>query len=103
MKKIEGGVVVLGLVVSVLIAIAPVSAQNHVHNINTGEDFATVQAAIDDADTLDGHTITIDAVTLYEWDINVNKDLTIKGAGPGSTIIDGNANDRVFDIASGTT
>ncbi|MFC1974460.1 S8 family serine peptidase, partial [Chloroflexota bacterium] len=48
-----------------------------VHNLNTGETFLRVQDAINDADTLNGHTITVDAKTYYE-NIRVLKSVTIQ-------------------------
>jgi pectin methylesterase-like acyl-CoA thioesterase len=37
-----------------------------VHNLNTSEDFATIQAAIDALSTTNGHTITVEPGTYNE-------------------------------------
>ncbi len=60
-----------------------------VHNIDTHKNYATIQAAIDDPDTLDGHTILVDAGTYYE-NVVVNKTISLIGENKSTTVIDGN-------------
>jgi hypothetical protein len=73
-----------------------------------GCDFTTIQAAIDDAGTTTGDTITVTDATHTEMGITVDKDVTIQGQGAGSTTVQahavaGSATDRVFLIAEGAT
>jgi parallel beta-helix repeat protein len=59
-----------------------------VENTDTSETFATIQAAIDDADTQNGHTLQVTAGTFAE-NVLVNKELSILGSGAGITVVNG--------------
>ncbi len=55
---------------------------------NVPGDFATIQEAIDDAGTVNGDTINVQAGTHIEDSIHITKELIIQGQGIGVTILD---------------
>jgi hypothetical protein len=67
------------------------SAATPVQNIDTSETFTTIQAAHDDADTLDGHTLQVLVDAHSEGpQVHITKDLTIKGGSPNTILATGN-------------
>jgi CSLREA domain-containing protein len=67
-------------------------------NANPGADIITLPAG--------SYTFTLTGVNeqaAATGDLDVTEDLTINGAGNGTTIIDGNASDRVFEVIGAVT
>ncbi len=57
-----------------------------VENLDTSEWFTTIQEAIDDADTTDGHTLLAHSGT-YTEDLTISKGITLAGEGQANTIL----------------
>jgi parallel beta-helix repeat protein len=70
-----------------------------VHNLNTGLDYCTIQGAIDADETLDGHTIQVDAGTQYEH-VVIDKSVTLVGENRYDTLIDGESNGTVIRVTA---
>lgn len=64
-----------------------------VHNLETRLNYTTIQEAINDNETLDGHTIFVDSGIYYEY-VVINKSLSLVGEGREETIIEGNGSRR---------
>jgi len=70
-----------------------------VHNIDTGLDYENIQGAVDANETLDGHTIVVDAGVYYER-VFVYKSLSIVGENKSDAIIDGQGLGTVVKVAA---
>jgi nitrous oxidase accessory protein NosD len=73
----------------------------YVLNINTSEQFCSIQAAIDAPLTQNGHTLMVSSGT-YTENITIDKELTIMGdlLSPIPAIIDGGSNGGVVSITA---
>jgi len=79
--------------VTKIVKVAPM----RVHNIDSGLNYSTIQEAIDASETLDGHTIEVEADTYYE-NVVVDKSLTLMGEDSSNTIIDGSGDGYVVTV-----
>lgn len=68
-----------------------------VHNLSTGSNYASIQAAIDANETLDGQTILVDEGTYYE-NVVVDKALSLVGENVNTTVVDGGGLDTVVKV-----
>ena len=70
-----------------------------VHNLDTGLNYTSIQGAINANETLDGHTILVDAGT-YFGQIVINKSLTLLGQNRSLTVLDGSSNPTAITVTA---
>jgi parallel beta-helix repeat protein len=68
-------------------------------NLDTGEIFLTIQDAINDYETLDGHSIYVKKGIYYE-NLLVNKSINLIGEDRNTTVVDGSRISDVFYIST---
>ena len=68
-----------------------------VHNIDSGKNFSTIQEAINDNETSNGHTIFVEEGVYYE-NLVISKSLSLIGKNPTNTIIDGMRKSHVIHV-----
>jgi len=68
-----------------------------VHNVNTTFSYDTIQAAIDAPQTLNGHTIIVEARTYYER-VDINKTVLLIGENEYNTVIDGSGTGTAIEV-----
>ena len=72
---------------------------HRVHNLDTALNYTTIQEAINDVATSNGHTIFVEEGIYYEH-VVVGKSLSLVGENQYSTIIDGNGTDTVVHVTA---
>jgi len=70
-----------------------------VHNLDTGLNYTMIQDAINAPETLDGHTILVDAGIYFEHVI-VNKSVSLIGESENNTTVDGSRNGTVILVSA---
>jgi len=75
------------------------SVNAHVYNKDTKRFYSTIQGAINDAQTLNGHTIIVSSGTYYEH-VVVNKSVSLLGESRETTIIDGGGSGIVVHLTA---
>ena len=73
-----------------------------IHNLNTRLNYTTIQEAINDTKTLNGHTILAEAGTYYE-NILINKAITLEGEDKSRTVIHGSGIGPTVQILTDNT
>lgn len=70
-----------------------------VHNLDTGLNYTTIQDAIGAPETLDGHTIQVDAGIYFEH-VTVDKSISLIGEDEHNTTIDGSRNGTAILVSA---
>lgn len=78
------------------------SSTGFVKNTSTGKLFCNIQTAINDAETLNGHTITL-SPGIYTENVVVNKSLTIQGTADGISTLTGTTGNGILIEADNVT
>jgi len=73
-----------------------------VHNLDTGLNYLTIQEALDADETLNGHTILVEAGTFFEHVI-ITKSISLNGESRDTTVIDGSGTGTVLRISADST